>query len=231
MKFSFLVPSFQEEAWIADCIGALRASCRAVDAECEVIVCDGGSLDDTRLIASNLGAKVVVSRRGRALQINRGFEAATGDVIVMLHADCLLTPGVIRAMSEAIRAGVVGGWSQVEVLPERGRSPNLLRVMAWGINLRTRHFHTATADQAIFADRRAFEEVGGVPELALMEGLEFVRRIQTLGRTATLSAKVRISGRRWERGGVIRTMLKMYAIRIGYASDVEMTELLELWES
>lgn len=231
MKFSFLVPAFQEEAWIADCIGALRASCSAAETECEVIVCDGGSPDRTRCIASSLGAKVVVSASGRARQINRGFEDATGDVIVMLHADSLLTPGVIRGMADFIQGGGVGGWSQIEVLPERGSSPNLLRLMAWGINLRTRQFHTATADQAIFSTRRAFEEVGGVPELPLLEGMEFVRRIRALGDTTTLSEKVRISGRRWERKGVIRTMLKAYAIRLGYASGVEMNQLVDLWDS
>ena len=172
---------------------------------------------------------MVAGAYGRAAQVNAGAAVATGKILVMLHADALIQPDAVVFMQSAVRSKHVGGFFQIRIDPQLGRAPNLLNLMAWGINLRTRRFKTATADQAIFVTRDAWIQAGGVPELPLLEGLEFVRALRKVGTLAVLPPLIRISGRRWEREGVLRTWLKAYAIRLGYESGVDLQELSDFW--
>ena len=92
-----------------------------------------------------------------------------------------------------------------------GRSP-LLPVVAFFMNLRSRLTGIATGDQAIFVRRAAFS---GFPEIALMEDIAFSKAMKRRGAPACLREKVTTSGRRWERHGVLRTMLLMWRLRLG----------------
>ncbi len=229
MKVSFLIPTLNEEDWVEASISAARASAAAVGLQAEIIVCDGGSVDVTRTVAQRNGATVVEGDKGRAKQVNLGAGQATGDILVMLHADVLIVPETLKSMIQAVESGFVGGFFEIDILAHD--SPNLLNIIAWGINLRTRRFETATADQAIFATRDAWNQVGGVPELPLMEGNAFVRELRQVGEVAVLPPSIRISGRRWERDGVLKTWLKAYAVRAAYMSGVDVDELAAFWES
>ncbi len=237
MKLSFLIPTVDEEAWIGPSLRALRAGMREIghrDANfsAEIIVCDGGSSDETVEQARLHGAdRVVIAEAGRARQINAGARQAGGDVLVMLHADSLVGPGAIEAIVEAIDAGHVGGWFQVDILPElqTTAASTALGCIAWGINLRTRLFHTATSDQGIFCRREVFEAIGGLPEVSLMEGNLFARALRERGSTAILGRELRISGRRWEKNGLFRTILLMYGIRAAHMAGVDPDKLERVW--
>lgn len=92
----------------------------------------------------------------------------------------------------------------------------LLPIVARMMNLRSRLTRVATGDQAIFVRKAAFEAVGGFPELPLMEGIEFSRRLMRLARPICLRTTVTTSGRRWEKHGVIRTIILMWRLRFAY---------------
>lgn len=208
---SIVIPVLNEEDQITGTLGALeemRAS--------EVIVADGGSSDRTvELVRSESRARVIESgaaNRGR--QMNAGAAAASGDVLLFLHADARLPAGAIEAVKEALGdSRVIGGCFQLRFPVGSGGS---LGAVAWGINLRTRLFRTATGDQAIFVRSEDFRQMGGYEPLPLMEDIEFFTRMKRRGRVAILSEKVEISPRRWIRHGVWRTVLLMYALRFGY---------------
>ncbi len=84
------------------------------------------------------------------------------------------------------------------------------------MNLRSRLTGIATGDQAIFVRTTAFREVGGYPAIALMEDVALSARLRRLGRPACLREPVTTSGRRWEQRGVLRTILLMWWLRLGY---------------
>jgi hypothetical protein len=84
------------------------------------------------------------------------------------------------------------------------------------MNWRSRLTGIATGDQAIFVTREAFMKVGGFPEMPLMEDIALSRALKRIGRPAALAARVRTSGRRWERDGVMRTILSMWRLRLAF---------------
>jgi rSAM/selenodomain-associated transferase 2 len=233
---TILIPTLDEAAWITHSVRSARASLRAAGVDGEILVCDGGSQDTTVAQARRhadrvLECRVLEWQAGRPAQLNAGAQVARGEVLVMLHADSLLHPGAIRGIVDAVESGADGGWFQIAILPELQHfaSTHALDLMAWGINLRTRLFRTATADQCIFCRRETFESVGGIPDVAVMEGNLFARSMRDQVRVAILGADLRISGRRWEKNGVFRTMLLMYGIRAAHRVGMSTEVLARVW--
>ena len=178
---------------------------------CEVVLVDGGSRDDSVAMARAAGLRVVVVERGRARQMNAGAQACGGALLLFLHADTLL-PEAADAMVRAALA--VQAWGRFDVRIE-GR-PWVLRVVAALMNLRSRASGIATGDQAIFVTKSAFTATGGFADMPLMEDIDFSRRMRALSRPACLSDKVITSGRRWEKHGVLRTILMMWQLRLRF---------------
>ncbi len=205
MKVSVVVPVLNEAQGIVAALGALQGLRSRGH---EVIVVDGGSADGTATLAEPLADQAIAAPRGRASQMNAGAAAASGDALLFLHADTRLPEGADRLVAEALAARP---WGRFDVRIE-GRSP-LLALVAFFMNLRSRLTGIATGDQAIFVRRSGFP---GFAPIALMEDIDFSRRMKRVARPACLRAKVATSGRRWERDGVLRTILLMWRLRLAY---------------
>lgn len=89
---SVVVPTRDSATVIGDCMASLARQTRPPD---EIVVCDGGSTDDTVAIAKRHGAGVVETRPNRSAQRNLGAEVSTGEFLVFVDSDMQLTPGVI----------------------------------------------------------------------------------------------------------------------------------------
>lgn len=178
---------------------------------------DGGSEDRTQEIAAPLADRVLVAPCGRARQMNAGAAAASGDALLFLHADSRLPPLADELVVQALRER---NWGRFDVRIDSVHP--LLRVVARAMNLRSRLTGIATGDQAIFVRRADF---AGFPEIALMEDIAFSRAMKRRARPACLRARVTTSGRRWERGGVLRTVLLMWHLRLAYYFGASPDEL------
>lgn len=212
---SIIIPVLDEAATIGDALAAL-APYRARGAE--IIVVDGGSRDDTIAAAGPLADKVIAAPRGRGSQMNAGAAVARGDVLMFLHADTRLPPDADRLVVDVLERAQ-RAWGRFDVTIA-GRSP-LLRIVAAMMNLRSRLTGIATGDQAMFVTRAAFARVGGFPDIALMEDIVLSRRLKAIGPPACLAARVTTSGRRWDRDGVVRTVLMMWRLRFAFFLGAE----------
>jgi rSAM/selenodomain-associated transferase 2 len=209
-KLSIIMPVLDEGEAIASALEAL-APLRAGGAE--IVVVDGGSRDATVERAKMQADRVIAAPRGRAAQMNAGAEAASGDVLVFLHADTRLPEGadclVLDGLARTGRA-----WGRFDIAID-GRSP-LLAVVAAFMNWRSRLSGIATGDQAMFVKRNAFRATGGFPAIALMEDIELSRRLKRISRPLCIHQRARTSGRRWERDGILRTVALMWRLRLAY---------------
>ncbi len=183
----------------------------------EVVVADGGSRDGTPERAAPLADLVIGAPRSRARQMNAGAAAASGGVLLFLHADTRLPPGaelaLLGGMEESGR-----GWGRFD-LRLTGRHP----FFRWGerwISWRSRVTGVATGDQAIFVRRELFEEVGGYPDLPLLEDVALSKLLKRRGPPLCLRESVVSSSRRWEERGILRTAALMNSIRLAYALGV-----------
>jgi len=206
---SVVIPTLDEAGGIAAHLAAL-APLRARGAE--VFVVDGGSHDGTAARAGALADRVLDAPRGRASQMNAGADAAGGDVLLFLHADTRLPPEADSLIAEAIGRGLV--WGRFDVRIEGGHP--MLGIVARLMNGRSRLTGIATGDQAIFVRRDVFGQVGGYPDIPLMEDIALSRALRRIARPACLAASVTTSGRRWEKRGVVRTIVTMWRLRLAY---------------
>ena len=204
------MPSLDEADGIEAALEALRP---LRERGHEVIVADGGSRDGTPRLAARGADRVLAAPRGRARQMNAGAAAASGRVLVFLHADTTLPPDADRAVSEAL--GGRPGWGSFGV---RLSGPHpAFRVIERMITLRSRLSGIATGDQAIFVARDLFFTAGGFADVALLEDVELCRRLRRVVRPVRPRAPVVTSSRRWEAGGVARTTALMWWLRGAYA--------------
>ena len=86
IKYSVIIPTLNEEAFIAKCIESAQNNIPGA----EIIIADGRSADSTIEICKSYKVKIVSSSKGRGIQLNDGAKAASGDVLIFLHADTLL---------------------------------------------------------------------------------------------------------------------------------------------
>lgn len=190
----------------------------------ELIIVDGGSTDDSPLIAKKYG-QVIASHRGRARQMNAGAAAATGAILLFLHADVKLDSGAIEAVEAAFAAGYVGGGFKQRI--EGGHF--LYRLIERSANFRAQRMRVFYGDGGIFIRRPHFYKIGGFPDVPILEEMEFSRKLRDLGKTALVDPGIHISSRRWEKDGIVRTTALNWFITALYALGVSPFRLARLY--
>jgi rSAM/selenodomain-associated transferase 2 len=197
-ELSIIVPVLNEAAGLADFLSHLRERV----GDMEITVSDGGSTDGTLEIATAAGARVVRGPRGRALQSNRGAAEASGEWLWFLHADSRLPADALSCLVDAARdPRLAGGCFRIRIPSPRP----IYRVSDSLGNVGVDLFRIALGDHGIFCRRSVFDEVGGYPELPLMEDAELYVRLRRRGHVRQLPAAIETSPRRYERNGPYRT--------------------------
>ena len=214
MKLSVIIPVLNERSLLPETLEALET----VTSLHEIIVVDGGSTDGTReWLQKRSTVRALDAACGKGEQLNAGASLATGDTLLFLHADCRLPSDAGSAVERALGDQVVAGCFRVRFAEAR---PHSLGIVAAGINFRTALFRTATGDQAIFVRRDIFEKIGRFPDWPLFEDVDLVRRVKRAGKFAVLESRVTISARRYVSGGVFKTTLLMYVLRLGFWAGI-----------
>jgi rSAM/selenodomain-associated transferase 2 len=209
VEIAVVIPALDEAAQIQDAISSARVQGEHI----EILVVDGGSCDATPDRAIAEGADVLACERGRARQLEAGWRATRGDPIVFLHADSRLGDGWTRAIRAALEdPEVVGGAFKLSF---DIRTPGL-RLIEWGARLRVALFSLPYGDQAIFVRRAVLAEIGGVPDVRVMEDLDLVAAMKRLGRVAALNVPVTTSARRYLERGALRTVVDHAVALVGW---------------
>ena len=218
---SVIIPCLNEADGIADTLTAISAMrARGV----EIVVVDGGSQDATVALAQPLADQVITAPRGRAAQMNTGAAQARGDVLLFLHADCRLPAAADGLITDGLnRAQKTWGRFDVQLT---GHSP-LLRVVGALMNFRSRLTGVSTGDQGLFVTRTLFEAAGKFPQIPLMEDVALTKQLKGYGAPLNLRHRMQVSGRRWEKHGVWRTVLLMWRLRLQYWLGADPRELAQ----
>lgn len=208
VNISIVIPVLNEANHLANTLRSIQ-----VPEMIEVIVVDGGSQDDTVKIATTLAAYVIQGTPGRAAQMNQGARVASGDILLFLHGDTILPEGFERLIRQTLaQPDVVAGAFELRIDGTQWG----LRLVEWGVNWRSRWLQMPYGDQAIFLKASIFHELGGFPELPIMEDFEFLRQLRRLGKIAIAPASVCTSGRRWQRLGILKTTLVNQLVILAY---------------
>lgn len=192
----------------------------------EVIVIDGGSTDATVELTKGLADRCEVGAAGRSNQMNQGASLASGDILLFLHADTELPLEADERICAALAAqGSRWGWFDVKLSNPRPA----FRMVASMMNLRARLSSVSTGDQALFVEKALFQEIGGFPQLPLMEDIAISKLLRRQGRPARPAGRVTTSSRRWEEKGLVSTILLMWRLRFLYFIGVKPQRLREMY--
>jgi rSAM/selenodomain-associated transferase 2 len=213
MCLSVVIPALNEAATVCATLASIPKS-----SDLEVIVVDGGSQDATVELARSFGVRVLASAKGRARQMNAGARAATGELLLFLHADTRLPEGFEASIRQALsQNGTAAGAFRLRLdAPLLG-----LRLIECLANWRSRHLQMPYGDQGIFLRAELFHALGGFADLSIMEDFELMQRLRQRGRVVTLPLAVVSSARRWQSLGVWKTTLMNQAAIVAYCWGVE----------
>ncbi len=220
-RISVVIPTLNEDA--SQLGEALRAAGHGHDVE--TIVVDVHRRESTRRVAEACGARALSAPRGRARQMNAGAAAATGQILLFLHADTRLPEQFDRHVRQSLsQPGVVAGAFRLAIEGASGS----LRWIARMANLRARFLQMPYGDQAMFLRADTFHRLGGFSDVPILEDVDLIRRLRRMGRVVITPAEVVTSARRWRNLGTWRTTWINQQIILGYRLGVS-HERLARW--
>ncbi len=222
-NISVVIPSLNEQDTIKQCLERLSPH---KDHGLEIIVVDGGSHDDTVKLATPLASCVLLTKPGRALQMNAGARVATGQCIIFLHADTVLPEHVNDLFLKV--DNIENRWGRFDV--RLSGQNGLFRIIEKCMNMRSTLTGIVTGDQALFVGKELFNKVGGYPEIALMEDIAISRLLKKQAKPVRFKDRVLSSSRRWEKNGIIMTILKMWMLRLLYFFHYDTNKLAKLYD-
>jgi len=219
---SIIIPVLNEAKLLWPFLAHLRE--RAAGAE--IIVTDGGSSDGTIELARDSCNQLIVGEPNRAKQMNAGADAAHGDILWFVHVDAEIPQGCLEEIQRIMHdPKVAGGFFRIR-LPR-----------SWVYRFTDSFAHYAgillgmrCGDHGIFCRRTVFVDVGGFPEVPLMEDVEFFRLLRQRGRVVYSQKRILSNPRRYETVGRVRLTLAYGLIAMLYIFGVPLSKLASLYE-
>ncbi len=236
---SIIIPALNEEASIGATLEYLKGCISPHPnplpqrerefKEVEIIVADGGSIDKTREIASKYGVSVLTGTdSSRAFLMNLGAKEAKGDILFFLHADSYPPRTFIADIEGVLKdESVVGGAFDHKF----SEDVFLLKVVSFFDRIRFRITRNYYGDQGIFVKKETFQRLGRYRNMSILEDSDFSERLRRVGKTVLIRKRMLTSGRRFIKGGVIKTSMFMIWIRLLYRFGFDIESLAKTYRS
>jgi rSAM/selenodomain-associated transferase 2 len=217
---SIIMPVFNESSELAGSLENLSRSLKS-NSSIEIIISDGGSDDHCLDITRQYPCRVIITDAGRANQMNVASQQALGDWLLFLHADSQLPDN----WQDQLQRSGQWGFFPVKLTGEHW----LLRIVESSINLRSRISKVATGDQGLYFRRSFFQELGGYPDIPIMEDVA-ISKLARQKSVASIGARPIItSSRRWQQNGIVKTIFLMWGLRLAYFLGINPNHLHRIY--
>ena len=224
MKISVIIPVLHEQQQINTLISHLWS----MNSDIEIIVADGDPDGSTIAVISDPAVICLTATQGRGNQLARGCQSATGEIILMLHADTLLPADAFGSIQTSIAQGAAWGAFRLGI----DASSLSYRIIERAVDLRCKLFTLPYGDQAIFVTNAALQKIGGIPAIPLMEDVELARKLHKAGYAFTLLPdRVSTSARRWQRHGIFGNTLRNYLFLFRHLIGTDPAKLAKQYRS
>ena len=213
-KISLIMPVFYEDKSAVKTIAYAYEN--AKNRDFEVIIVDTGERTCIDKLHFKNPVRLHTASKGRANQLNAGFEIARGEIVLFLHADTTLPKDWDFLITQALQANDAGAFKLHINSPSRW-----LRFIAFATNIRASLFGSPYGDQGQFFKAHVFEKLGKYPAIPIMEDVAIMKALKRQGfRLALLDAHVSTSPRRWHKEGLFYTTLRNRLLSTLYALGV-----------
>ena len=212
-KISIIIPCYKE----GDMLSRMEEELRPYKKQAEILFADGGENHFSGEY------KVVSCPKGRAKQMNTAAKVASGDILFFLHCDSILPKGFLEEIREALRKTPVACFG-IRFSP----STPLMMICSFISNHRVYDRKVMFGDQGIFLGRELFFQMGGFPDLPLMEDYQFSLNLKKCGIPMGLCKKRLITSERRFSGSFfhkLSIMWKMNRLRARYRKGEDINAL------
>ncbi|HMK41244.1 MAG TPA: TIGR04283 family arsenosugar biosynthesis glycosyltransferase [Methyloceanibacter sp.] len=227
---SVIIPTLNAERTLGPTLAALVPA--VVDGLVqEAILVDGGSTDETCLIADAAGTHLITAPRGRGTQLDAGAAAARAGWLLFLHADTVLEPSWAEEAKSFIERVESGRRRQAAAffhfaLDDDGLMPRLIEKM---VSLRCFLLALPYGDQGLLISRQLYNRLGGFRPIPLMEDVDLVRRLKR-SEIAMLASRAVTSGVRYRSEGYLARSLRNLGCILLYYLRVPPRVLVRLYD-
>lgn len=221
MKISIIIPIYNEE----NTMETLLRTLEPVREEAEILFVDGGSTDHTLQLIPEIYT-VLHCQKGRAAQMNYGAQRSSGDVLFFLHCDSELPKNALEQIEEVLKCHQWGCFGIAF------HSRNIwMRCCQFISNRRIRDRKVVFGDQGIFIKRELFFEIGGFPQLPIMEDYQFSLTLKARGiKIGITKDRIYTSERRFSTGNRLEVMWKMNRLRAAYRRGEDVEEIAKKYK-
>jgi rSAM/selenodomain-associated transferase 2 len=208
LLISIIVPTLNEQAHLIPTLNALQQ----LSGDKEILVVDGGSIDETVRLARSQGVTVLEAARGRGPQMHTGALEASGTVLWFVHADTIPPPTALNEITQALEDKQVVGGNFGLLFDGSSRAARRLTAIYPMLRL----LGLCYGDSGIFVWKNVYERVGGFRSLALFEDLDLLRRLRRAGRFVHLPCSIVTSSRRFEERNFALVWLHWTSLQLLY---------------
>ena len=220
VSVSIVIPVLNEADLLDSCLSRLFARLKS-RSDVEVIVCDGGSSDKTLTIASQHPCQLIQTKPGRAIQMNEASKLAQGEWLLFLHVDSLPPDNYL----DQITSATSWGFFRLRL----NGNHFLFPVIGSAINLRSGISRVAGGDQGLYFKRVFFQSIQGFPQIPLMEDVAICKLARRLARPNIIKQPMITSSRRWQKNGILKTVVLMWSLRLAYWLGVDPLRLHKIY--
>ena len=189
----------------------------------ELIISDGNSTDDIKKLSNEIGAVFIKGQKGRGIQLHRGAMKATGEWILFIHSDTILPPGWAIAFLKHIKNQENAGYCKLSF-----DDPSLIaKVISFGANLRSSIFKLPYGDQGLLISKKLYNEIGGYPDLPLMEDVAIVKLLKQ--KIQLVPVTIKTSAFKYKRDGWLKRSINNIILLIRFKFGADPHELAKLY--
>jgi rSAM/selenodomain-associated transferase 2 len=224
---SIIIPVYNEAEVIEANLKQIQSRISKAKLVSEIIVIDGGSIDDTFEKAKSVeGIQVYKSQKGRPRQMNFGADKAIGKVLYFLHIDSIPPQNFDKFIMSSIKNGHEAGCFKMKF---RSNHP-WLKFVGWLTKFKARSCRGG--DQSLFISASLFEKVGGYDENFLIyEDHEILKPIYEQTNFEVIQQWISTSARRFEEKGILRLQLLFWVIYFKKWLGANADELYRYYET
>ncbi|HZB11493.1 MAG TPA: TIGR04283 family arsenosugar biosynthesis glycosyltransferase [Chryseolinea sp.] len=220
---SVIIPTYNEEHQIEKTVQTIFK--RGGNLISEIIISDGGSNDQTIVNGKLSGAKIILSKKGRAIQLNKGAQHATQAILYFIHSDSIPPEGFAKMIVESVKNDFVSGCFRLGFDLDNW----FLKSQCWFTKFDINAFRYG--DQSLFVTRDVFLKSGGYNEnLIVMEDNEIIPRLKKYGRFQVIDSIVTTSARKYIENGIYKTQLVFYFLFLLYKLGYSQVKIIAIFK-
>lgn len=209
-KYSIVIPTFNEEETIKEVLTSLDQQTKIHNGNVEIIIADGYSEDQTINLCKEFDVKIVYSSKGRGIQMNKGAEIASGDILVFLHADTFLPKNSFENIEN-----ILNNESKIVTFRLKFDKDNFLYRL-YSFFSKFDSIFTTFGDQVIIIREDFFKKLNGFKNQKIMEDVDLFKRARKVTKINKINKFVITSSRKFENEGLIKTQIKNFFLITKY---------------